>query len=233
MFVGSCVAEDYTSTKSLRDTVKLSVLDESRSRRSLGGRDRRFSSTNRPPPMRLIKPIAEEYNETTTRNRNSSETGTDIRDIFFGGGQESVDRPHGGGAGGPLCDRAYIEESPYSVGWVFDDESTACMRCDLEFSLMRRRHHCRKCGILVCHSCSSYNMPVFGLKPGLHRVCEDCFELEQNRPTFNSSSRSPFFIRGLINETQPVPPKPPPRPSPKTTAADIANPNPRTRSVEP
>jgi hypothetical protein len=32
--------------------------------------------------------------------------------------------------------------------------SRACSKCDSSFSLFVRRHHCRECGMSVCHSCS-------------------------------------------------------------------------------
>jgi hypothetical protein len=60
---------------------------------------------------------------------------------------------------------------------VFDDESNSCMACDRLFTaFMRRRHHCRQCGILVCSPCSTSRLPVKGLAPGTHRVCDDCNE---------------------------------------------------------
>jgi hypothetical protein len=40
--------------------------------------------------------------------------------------------------------------------WVPDEEGAGCSICHAEFSLTRRRHHCRKCGSLVCGSCSDH-----------------------------------------------------------------------------
>ncbi len=62
---------------------------------------------------------------------------------------------------------------------MYDDESTSCLLCSAEFTLWVRRHHCRRCGLLVCHACSPYKIPVEGLKPGGHRACRDCFNSEQ------------------------------------------------------
>lgn len=60
---------------------------------------------------------------------------------------------------------------------MFDDESNACLACERPFhTVFRWRHHCRRCGILVCSDCSPNRLPVKGLKPGNHRVCGDCFE---------------------------------------------------------
>jgi hypothetical protein len=37
-------------------------------------------------------------------------------------------------------------------------EVTACTRCNQEFSLFFRRHHCRSCGQIFCHACSSQRL---------------------------------------------------------------------------
>ena len=38
--------------------------------------------------------------------------------------------------------------------WVADCASEVCMRCQVRFSVLNRKHHCRQCGALVCDSCS-------------------------------------------------------------------------------
>jgi hypothetical protein len=38
--------------------------------------------------------------------------------------------------------------------WAVDESSTSCMRCGGAFSAVRRRHHCRWCGCLLCSGCS-------------------------------------------------------------------------------
>ena len=39
--------------------------------------------------------------------------------------------------------------------WIADEEASACMLCDVEFSLLERRTHCRYCGWVVCQSCAN------------------------------------------------------------------------------
>lgn len=50
--------------------------------------------------------------------------------------------------------------------------------CSLNVNLLlcqfNRRHHCRRCGRLVCHSCSSRKMVVEGSEEPV-RVCDQCF----------------------------------------------------------
>jgi hypothetical protein len=66
--------------------------------------------------------------------------------------------------------------------WALDESSAACMRCAGAFSAMRRRHHCRWCGCLVCGSCSQLKrrLPpadfggVHAEYKGLQSVCAVC-----------------------------------------------------------
>lgn len=44
--------------------------------------------------------------------------------------------------------------------WVPDDELNNCMGCNSEFSIFVRKHHCRKCGALLCDDCSSTRMLI-------------------------------------------------------------------------
>lgn len=47
------------------------------------------------------------------------------------------------------------------------------MQCGVDFGLLRRRHHCRICGLVICKHCSVTNV----LLPGtlVHkRVCHEC-----------------------------------------------------------
>lgn len=60
--------------------------------------------------------------------------------------------------------------------WVPDEETTECMSCQVPFSFVRRRHHCRNCGKIFCHRCSSNFVPLphFGQEKCV-RVCNRCF----------------------------------------------------------
>ena len=41
-----------------------------------------------------------------------------------------------------------------AAGWQKDEEVSGCGTCSLEFSFIRRKHHCRSCGRVVCDGCS-------------------------------------------------------------------------------
>mmetsp|Transcript_22014 Transcript_22014/g.24460 ORF Transcript_22014/g.24460 Transcript_22014/m.24460 type:complete len:130 (-) Transcript_22014:98-487(-) len=69
--------------------------------------------------------------------------------------------------------------------WARDEDHEACQQCRTKFSFLKRKHHCRRCGQLVCHFCSRSKAPVRELrgKPlvleieemgGVHRCCDVC-----------------------------------------------------------
>lgn len=66
--------------------------------------------------------------------------------------------------------------TPTKEEWVPNDKARACSCCKVVmFSMFNRRHHCRRCGRVVCASCSSQRMRVCGYADSvLVRVCNDC-----------------------------------------------------------
>eukprot|EP00045_Choanoeca_perplexa_P001621 m.20937 g.20937 ORF g.20937 m.20937 type:complete len:294 (+) comp11072_c0_seq1:67-948(+) len=65
----------------------------------------------------------------------------------------------------------------HAPNWVPDTEADVCMNCmKTTFSALKRRHHCRSCGNVVCSGCSSKRkvLPNLGAKPV--RVCDPCFD---------------------------------------------------------
>ena len=41
----------------------------------------------------------------------------------------------------------------YKPFWIPDTDADSCMICDLRFNVIKRRHHCRACGKVLCASC--------------------------------------------------------------------------------
>lgn len=60
--------------------------------------------------------------------------------------------------------------------WVNDAACKACYECDIPFSLLVRRHHCRVCGRIFCASCTSHAIPPGrdAADPSWLRVCNFC-----------------------------------------------------------
>lgn len=75
-----------------------------------------------------------------------------------------------------------FQHTEWRPHWVEDNLHSKCQVCFTEYSILTRRHHCRKCGYSVCNKCcpktqvanvESYEKPV--------RVCTPCL----NRMTFD------------------------------------------------
>ncbi|CAH0518788.1 unnamed protein product [Peronospora belbahrii] len=60
----------------------------------------------------------------------------------------------------------------FDVQWESDVKVVKCGLCKSDFSLVRRRHHCRHCGRIMCSDCSSFL--YFELSRRKHRVCSTC-----------------------------------------------------------
>ena len=59
--------------------------------------------------------------------------------------------------------------------WIEDDEAPNCFVCKEEFGFFLRRHHCRRCGNVVCYKHSESQMVIPRLDPtALQRVCDTC-----------------------------------------------------------
>ncbi|XP_050437503.1 RUN and FYVE domain-containing protein 2 isoform X4 [Adelges cooleyi] len=75
-----------------------------------------------------------------------------------------------------LKSSALEEAANTSLGqahWERDNEVTNCKRCEKDFSLRRRKHHCRNCGGIFCALCSD-NMMMLPSSAKPVRVCDDC-----------------------------------------------------------
>jgi hypothetical protein len=59
--------------------------------------------------------------------------------------------------------------------WIRNNKSKECFGCCRRFTIFKRRHHCRNCGLLFCSSCCSSRTPILSMgyqKPV--RVCNNC-----------------------------------------------------------
>ena len=60
-----------------------------------------------------------------------------------------------------------------------DKDVSACHGCGDAFGVFRRKHHCRKCGVIFCHTCSAQKVALeAACKPV--RVCNRCFAFVQS-----------------------------------------------------
>lgn len=73
--------------------------------------------------------------------------------------------------------------------WVPDSDAPVCMHCrKSEFTVLNRRHHCRRCGIVCCNACASkrWLLPHQSSKP--LRVCLTCFYKLSGTPSTDLSN---------------------------------------------
>jgi len=92
----------------------------------------------------------------------------------------------------------------YDVEWVADDHVKSCMvnGCGRVFTFMRRKHHCRKCGRVVCSRCSRSRQRVEGLQ-WKQRVCDECIAFQNKECSLNKrfqkgeTKSSGFTIAGV------------------------------------
>lgn len=89
----------------------------------------------------------------------------------------------------------------YDVDWVQDDSAFSCMVCTADFSpLLRRKHHCRACGRVVCSSCSRARVLVVGLR-GPQKACTDCVRAAEKLRACESISED---FEGATRNTEEV-----------------------------
>eukprot|EP00759_Apiculatamorpha_spiralis_P011230 PhF_6_TR18641/c0_g1_i1/m.27248 len=64
---------------------------------------------------------------------------------------------------------------PLPAPWEPDDATPACRCCQIRFNFFRRRHHCRKCGRVVCATCSTEKRKgIPGYEEMMSRICSVC-----------------------------------------------------------
>jgi len=62
--------------------------------------------------------------------------------------------------------------------WQPDDKAPKCNKCNAEFSLFKRRHHCRACGKVFCSNCTTKTTKIknLGYDEEPVKVCDLCYE---------------------------------------------------------
>ncbi|KAH8312181.1 hypothetical protein KR044_009730, partial [Drosophila immigrans] len=113
--------------------------------------------------LRIYASKALDYHIANVRRDGSTEPGSLGTDV-----QNSLDS---------LCGAFKMpNEAPTREHWTRDEDATHCMCCRRSaFTMLMRRHHCRRCGRVVCYACSTQRMVIPELYGEVEvRVCNDC-----------------------------------------------------------
>lgn len=112
--------------------------------------------------------------------------------LLFNQPEETLQKSmvHLGGDATVDSDGVLIPSSPNCGGeggsaatkWMPNEHSDQCVLCEKVFNaILRRKHHCRSCGALVCSKCSPDKHYVHGYKDQRVRVCLRCAEIREKR----------------------------------------------------
>ena len=72
-------------------------------------------------------------------------------------------------------DSSPVREPP--AVWVRDESTDRCQLCNQIFTVKKRRHHCRCCGVLCCSTCSTHTADLTHKGLSMHeRCCDRCGE---------------------------------------------------------
>ncbi|ORX77592.1 FYVE-domain-containing protein [Anaeromyces robustus] len=81
---------------------------------------------------------------------------------------------------------SFVTGPPSKNHWKPDSEVSSCADCNRPFTLINRRHHCRKCGDIFCGQCTNFTARLdqdcrFNPKGIESRICRKCNEERQNQ----------------------------------------------------
>ncbi|TYZ66872.1 hypothetical protein PybrP1_011318 [[Pythium] brassicae (nom. inval.)] len=78
--------------------------------------------------------------------------------------------------------------------WVADEDRKSCAVCDKPFSI-RRRHHCRNCGEVVCSTCAPpREVDVSSYGSALIRICTACVVQARSEPHQQAQAGADVFV---------------------------------------
>ena len=90
-----------------------------------------------------------------------------------------------GGAGQDTSSKQIDAKALLRERWMDDNSTNKCSGCNIEIKsgiISSGKHHCRRCGGIFCSDCTKHEcvLPSLGFHEPV-RVCEKCFEIEQNK----------------------------------------------------
>ncbi|KAJ0000725.1 hypothetical protein NQD34_005746 [Periophthalmus magnuspinnatus] len=79
-----------------------------------------------------------------------------------------------------LLQKGHTPTGEFAVSWMPDSASDICLVCEAKFTATNRRHHCRMCGILVCHKCCKDKAVIGHINATKkQKMCRHCYSKKQ------------------------------------------------------
>uniref|UniRef100_A0A673GIL7 Pleckstrin homology and FYVE domain containing 1 n=1 Tax=Sinocyclocheilus rhinocerous TaxID=307959 RepID=A0A673GIL7_9TELE len=94
----------------------------------------------------------------------------------------------------------------FAATWIPDMASAICMRCSKRFNVANRRHHCRRCGYIVCRACSKSRalMPNISSRPV--RICRSCVSsVHEGKEQGNKRAKGKHWKKNSVEDTPALP----------------------------
>jgi len=95
---------------------------------------------------------------------------------------------------------AFVTGPPSKNHWKPDSEVSCCADCNRPFTLIFRRHHCRRCGDIFCNQCTSFTARLdqdcrFNPKGIESRICRKCNDERVSLKKINNSDQTGYRQR--------------------------------------
>ncbi|GAM18660.1 hypothetical protein SAMD00019534_018350 [Acytostelium subglobosum LB1] len=86
--------------------------------------------------------------------------------------------------------------------WVEDNKAHNCSKCNVGFTLLNRKHHCRRCGLVFCQKCSSNTAKIpqlnYNYVPSFsHPECKGSVDIFASLPNIKGGPHAlkhPFML---------------------------------------
>ncbi|XP_042216035.1 uncharacterized protein LOC121862108 isoform X6 [Homarus americanus] len=88
--------------------------------------------------------------------------------------------------------------------WIPDEDAPNCQECGLKFTVIRRRHHCRACGRVLCAQCCHHKAPLPYMDYKEARVCGPCLQILQSEYVFEDNPDSSKLEQQMKGDGPPV-----------------------------
>jgi hypothetical protein len=99
--------------------------------------------------LEYIEPNTDLHDNNPWTNATGSSDPASVNKAHWTG-SETVDLYEG--------DASQQEQSQPERAWESDAKAKTCRVCFRKFGLLLRRHHCRRCGLVVCDKCSPWKV---------------------------------------------------------------------------